>query len=139
MKITKILWMAIPVVFLLAAAAAIWGPGSKSNPEVRLREIVVKANPEDPDDVKRAREKIAIIYGKLEDGADFGDLAVRESEALNAGQRGDMGWKGTGVLPARLEDAAFALEAGQHSEIIRDRVGDLVVYRILYAEKRRNF
>jgi parvulin-like peptidyl-prolyl isomerase len=101
--------------------------------------IVVQADPSDPDDVARARQKIEKIHEYLEKGANFEQLAKNESEALSASDGGDMGWSGKGVLPERLEDIAFRLEPGQYSDIIEDHRTEDLVYRIIYVEERRNF
>lgn len=139
MRITKILWIAIPTVFFIAVGLTYLGPTPEAKPEVKLRQIAVAADSSD-DDMERARLKIEDIYEQLESGADFAQLAREQSEAPNAGQGGDMGWMGEGILPAVLEDAAFAVEAGQYSDIIEQaRSNETIVLRILYVEERRNF
>jgi len=139
MRMTKILWLAVPLVFLLVIGVAIIGPGRKPQPEVKGRIIVVQANPSDPEDIERARKKANEIHELLKTGANFAELAGSKSEALSASHRGDMGWIGKGVLPKNLEDVLFKLEPGQFSEIIMDIGGESVVFRILYVEERRNF
>lgn len=139
MRLTKILWGAVPIFFLIAIAAAVWGPGPEPKPEVRVRAIAITADISDPDEIAAAREKIEEILKSLEEGADFQEVARRESDALNASEGGDMGWMGKGMLPIHLEEEAFALEAGQHSNIIEDKASNLKVFRILYVEERRNF
>jgi len=139
MRTTKILWLAVPLVFLLVIGIALWGPGSKRKPEVRVRVIATKANPEDPQDVERAKMKIEEAYEVLKKGAKFSQVAGTKSEADSKSDDGDMGWVGKGVLPQHLEDIAFKLDPGQYSEIIQDHAGDQLVFRILYVEERRNF
>jgi peptidyl-prolyl cis-trans isomerase SurA len=136
---TKILWLAIPFIFLLAVGVALLGPGREAKPEAKVRVIAIKADPSKPGDIERARAKIEEIYQYLKDGADFAQVAAAESEALSANTEGDMGWVGKGILPKHLEDVIFRLEPGQHSEIIKDHAGESVVFRILYVEQRRNF
>ena len=133
------LWAAVLAVFLIAIVGALWGPGSKPEPAARIRQIVVRANPSDPDDMERARKKIDEIYGYLDNGANFEQVAINKSEALNASDGGDMGWIGRGILPPRLEDVAFQLEPGQYSEIIIEDAGDPFIYRVLYVENRHGF
>jgi parvulin-like peptidyl-prolyl isomerase len=139
MRITKILWLAVPIVFLVVFGMAVWGPGPKPKPEVRVRVIATKANPSDPQDVERARKKIEEAYEHLKKGAKFSQVAGTLSEAESKSDDGDMGWTGRGVLPQHLEDVVFKLEPGQYSEIIQDYAGEQLVYRILYVEQRRNF
>jgi parvulin-like peptidyl-prolyl isomerase len=140
MRITKILWIAIPIVFAVAIILTLLGPAPPSVPEVKLRQIVTVADPADSEDVERAREKIRDIYDRLETGADFEQLAREESEALNAVDGGDMGWMGEGILPSKLEEVAFGLDSGRYSTIIEESVGgEQRIFRILYVEHRRNF
>jgi parvulin-like peptidyl-prolyl isomerase len=139
MRLTKILWLVVPVVFILAIAGALLSPGRKPQPEAKVRVIAIKADPADPADVERARKKIEETYEFLKNGADFAQVAGSKSEALSADSKGDMGWVGKGVLPKHLEDVIFKLEPGQFSEIIKDTAGESVVFRILYVEQRRNF
>ncbi len=139
MRITKILWLAIPLIFLLAVAAAVIGPGRKPKPEAKVRLIAVMADPNDPADMERAKQKIEEIQEMLKNGADFGNLAASKSEAQSSDINGDMGWIGKGVLPKHLEDVIFSLEPGQFSEIIQDHAGEKAVFRILYVEQRRTF
>ncbi len=139
MRITKILWAAVPAVFLIAIALAVLGPGPEREPKVRLRQIVIKSDISNREDIERARQEIEEIYEFLETGADFEQLALTKSEGPNNATGGNMGWIGMGILPKHLEDAAFQLEAGQYSEIIEGRVGDEMIYRIFLVEERRNF
>ena len=139
MRMTKMLWAVVPVIFIFAAGTILWGPGSKKKPEVKIRSIAVVADRWNPADIDRARQRIEEILEFLDDGADFEKLAQERSEAANAAQSGDMGWWGEGTLPAHHEDIAFALEPGRYSKIIKDTGTDRVVFRILYLEDRRNF
>lgn len=140
MRMTKILWIAVPLVFVLAIALTMLGPAPEAKPEVKLRQIVVMADKADSDDIERARRKINDLYEQLKDGADFARLATENSEAPSAPPGGDMGWMGEGMLPANLEDVAFGLNSGQFSDIIEELRGkEKLILRILYVEERRNF
>jgi hypothetical protein len=136
---TKIFWIAIPSVFILAICLTLLGPSPEPKREVKLSQIVTVADPADQEDVERARNKIMDIYQQLESGADFAQLAREQSEAPSAGS-GDMGWMGEGLLPANLEDVAFSLDAGSFSKIVEESGSeDRLIFRILYVEERRNF
>ena len=41
MRMTKILWIAVPAVFVLAIALTYLGPAPEAKPEVSLRQIVI--------------------------------------------------------------------------------------------------
>ena len=128
------------MAFLVAVGLTMLGPASEARPEVRLRQIVTLAEKEDAEDVERARLKIEKIHERLEQGEDFARLATELSEALNSNDGGDMGWMGSGRLPPNLEDVAFELDGGQHSEILEEvRNEKNVLFRILFVEERRNF
>lgn len=139
MRTTKTLWIAIVAMFLIGGALALWGPGPQRKPEVKVRVIAVKGNLSDPEDVKRARDRIEEIHALLKKGASFEQLARSRSEADSARDGGDMGWVGRGILSTDLEEVVFSLEPGEFSEILEQKRAEDVVYRILYAEERRNF
>ncbi len=140
MRTTKILWLAVPAVFLIAIGLTLFGAKPERRPEVKLRQIATVADAADPLDVARACLKIADIQLKLVNRTEFAQLAKDQSEAPNAGEGGDMGWMGKGLLPPHLEEIAFSLEKGYMSEIIEEPRGEeSVIFRILYIEERRNF
>ena len=65
---------------------------------------------------------------QINGGADFDDLAV---QADPSGTRGDLGWVPRGyLLEPKIEEAAFGLEVGGHSDVIATDVGFHIV-RIL--------
>jgi len=72
--------------------------------EAHARHILVKA-----EDVANA------VIGKLDDGADFAELAKEYSVGPSAPAGGDLGWFGPGRMVASFEAAAMALEAGAHT------------------------
>ncbi|GAB4336718.1 MAG: hypothetical protein Kow0099_09800 [Candidatus Abyssubacteria bacterium] len=139
MRTTKALWMIVAAIFVVGGALAIWGPGPERKPEVKARIIAVKADASDPEDIKRAREKIQETYDFLRKGASFEQLARNRSEADSARDGGDMGWIGRGTLSADLEEVVFSLKPGEFSEILEQKRAEDIVYRILYVEQRRHF
>ncbi len=69
------------------------------------------------------------VLAQLKAGANFDELAA----AYDPVTRGDLGWFPQGyLLDANLEAAAFALQAGQFSEVIESEVG----FHILYILER---
>jgi peptidyl-prolyl cis-trans isomerase C len=60
------------------------------------------------------------VLDQLKAGADFDQLAARNDPAT----RGELGWFPRGyLLDTKIEDAAFALQPGQYSDIISTDVG----------------
>jgi peptidyl-prolyl cis-trans isomerase C len=70
---------------------------------------------------------------QLNGGADFDELAV-QADPLT---RGDLGWVPRGyLLNAQIEEAAFALQPGQYSEVIATDVGFHIV-KVLARDPNR--
>jgi len=70
---------------------------------------------------------------QLNGGADFDELAL-EADPLT---RGDLGWVPRGyLLNEKIEEAAFGLTAGEHSDVIATDVGFHII-RILAREPER--
>jgi peptidyl-prolyl cis-trans isomerase C len=70
---------------------------------------------------------------QLNGGADFDELAFQANQIT----RGDLGWVPRGyLLEPKIEEAAFGLEVGQHSDVIATDVGFHIV-RILARDPQR--
>jgi parvulin-like peptidyl-prolyl isomerase len=79
------------------------------------------------------QDTAARFLNQLNGGADFNELAF-EADPFT---RGDLGWVPRGyLLNAQIEEAAFNLTVGQHSDIITTEVGFHIV-RILEHEANR--
>lgn len=64
------------------------------------------------------------VKKKLEDGADFAELAKEYStDTVSAEKGGDLGSFGKGQMVAEFENAAFALEVGQISDPVQTENG----------------
>jgi len=65
------------------------------------------------------------LLAQIQAGADFGQIAQQSSQDnLTRANGGDLGWFARGTLPAKeVEDAAFALQPGQLSEVIQSAFG----------------
>jgi peptidyl-prolyl cis-trans isomerase C len=73
------------------------------------------------------------FLNQLNGGANFDELALRADPLT----RGDLGWIPMGyLLEPRIEEAAFALQAGGHSEVIATDVGFHIV-RVLERDPAR--
>ncbi|MEP6895221.1 MAG: peptidyl-prolyl cis-trans isomerase [Chloroflexota bacterium] len=79
------------------------------------------------------QDKAQEFLAELNGGADFNDLAFKADPLT----RGDLGWVPRGyLLNTQIEDAAFGLEEGQHSDVIASDVGFHIV-RILGRDPNR--
>ena len=75
---------------------------------------------EDPEKEAKAKE----VLQKIRDGADFAEMAKEYSEdAANAESGGDLGWFGEGEFPEAFEQAAFALDPGAISDVVKSTAG----------------
>ena len=105
-------------------------------PELLLSQIVVGLpNRPSPEAIDAAQTKIIQIRDALLDGAPFGQMAVRFSDAPEANQGGDLGWRNVlelnPVFAEALADAKpntligpIRSPGGFHLIAIRDRRGD---------------
>jgi peptidyl-prolyl cis-trans isomerase C len=79
------------------------------------------------------QDKAQSFLIQLNGGADFDELAF-QADPLT---RGDLGWVPRGyLLEPKIEEAAFGLEVGQHSDVIATDVGFHIV-RILARDPQR--
>ncbi|HEY3989958.1 MAG TPA: peptidyl-prolyl cis-trans isomerase [Acidobacteriaceae bacterium] len=96
---------------------------------VRLSEILipVKTGGDEAADLAAAKAKADDLDTKIKGGASFEDLAKTNSSGTTAAQGGDLGEYTRGKLAKQLEDATFALQAGQSTEPIRTRQGYVIL------------
>jgi peptidyl-prolyl cis-trans isomerase SurA len=89
-----------------------------------LRHILV-ATPETakPEDVQAAQNKADNIYTQIQQGEEFDQLAMRESDGSRALQGGDLGTRSANELPQLFLDAIAALKPGQITKPIRSASG----------------
>lgn len=80
------------------------------------------------------QDKAQSFLIQLNGGADFDELASQADPVT----RGDLGWVPRGyLLEPKIEEAAFGLEVGQHSDVITTDVGFHIV-RILARDQQRS-
>ncbi|MRH78600.1 molecular chaperone SurA [Spiribacter sp. C176] len=103
--------------------------------ELRLGQILIGV-PEaaSADTIDEARARAESIREQLLDGADFSSLAAAESDASNALNGGDLGWRLASQLPSAINEALSGLEAGDISPVIRTPSG----FQILRISDKRD-
>jgi len=100
------------------------------NPEeqVRASHILIKAA-QGQDDAE-ALKKAEAVLARIKAGEDFAKVAKEVSEDPGSAQRGgDLGFFGHGQMAPEFESAAFALQPGQTSELVKSPFG----YHIIRA------
>ncbi|MEK6748003.1 MAG: peptidylprolyl isomerase, partial [Pseudomonadota bacterium] len=108
---------------------------SSQSEERRARHILVQIDDGAAQDkADAAKKKVDDLYKQIKKGADFAQLAKKESDDPGSkANGGDLGFFGRGVMDAAFEKAAFALKPGQLSEPVRSRFG----YHIIKLEEIR--
>jgi peptidyl-prolyl cis-trans isomerase SurA len=105
----------------------------KVGDQVKLRMIVINQDAgAEPD---RAKKLAHEVLKKIKEGASFVEMAVEVSEGAQRAEGGDRGWvdRDRSDLKTELVEAAFALKAGQLSEVIELPEG---CYLMLVEETR---
>ncbi len=102
-------------------------------PEERhARQIVVRVGTQAEEaDWKRAKERIEKAKERLEKGEDFATVAEDVSDDVSAMDGGDLGFVSAGMLPPAVDEALFAMQVGQNSDIIK---GDTAYYLLRLEE-----
>ena len=63
------------------------------------------------------------VLAALKAGADFAETARKQSDDPSAAMGGDLGWFRRGDMVAAFEKAAFSLDEGEMSSLVRTRFG----------------
>ena len=70
-----------------------------------------------------ARAQGQQVLGRLQGGEDFAEVAKKVSKGPSAAEGGELGFVKRGTIQPELEKAAFALEPGQLSGLVRTKSG----------------
>ncbi len=100
---------------------------------IRARHILVKLAADDEVAREAAQDRIAAILKELQGGADFVTLATERSDAPSAPQGGDLGYFGRGQMVQPFEEAVFALQPGEISDVVETQFG----FHIIRLDERR--
>jgi peptidyl-prolyl cis-trans isomerase SurA len=95
--------------------------------------LVALPSPASPDQIKTAQERANQLKTELDQGANFADLAVRRSDAPNALNGGDLGWRKAQELPTQIFSAVSGLANGDVSKVVRTPSG----FNLLQLRERR--
>ena len=81
---------------------------------------------------KEAKKKAEEVLAKVKAGEDFAELAKKYSEDSSASSGGELGTFGRGKMVTEFENAAFAMKAGEISDIVETEYG----YHIIKVTER---
>lgn len=95
-----------------------------SGDEYHIAHILIEVPPNADDDARRAaNEKAREAVQRLAEGAEFGDVALSMSDAQDALEKGDLGWRKIEEIPSLFADTVRTLSVGAHSDLIRSPNG----------------
>ena len=94
--------------------------------------ILYDTKPSDSSETLKLAE-IKDIQKRLNMGEDFAALALETSDCPSKSEGGDLGFFGRGMMVKPFEDAAFALNVGEISDVVRTQFG----YHIIKVEEKR--
>ncbi len=102
-------------------------PGEFEKPEqVHASHILIAPDPNaaDPNEAKAAaKAKAEDVLTQVKSGGDFAELAKAHSSCPSKAQGGDLGTFRRGQMVKPFEEAAFALEPGEISDLVETRFG----------------
>lgn len=102
--------------------------------QIRVHHILLKVTETaDSEKVETVESKARGILERIKKGGDFEELARQYSEDPSALKGGDIGFFSRGDMIKNFEDAAFALKAGQVSDLVRTPLG----FHIIRLDERK--
>jgi peptidyl-prolyl cis-trans isomerase C len=107
----------------------------QENPELFMREDKIHSRhilflvdrDADRDEREAVRRKAVVAHARAVSGENFAALAVELSEGPNAARGGDLGFTARGQMMEAFDEAVWALEAGEISEVVETPVGFHVI------------
>ncbi len=107
--------------------------------QVRASHILIKPDTTDPNvDPNEAKAKALakaqdMLKQAKEEGADFAELALANSDCLSKAKGGDLGFRPRGAWDASFDKAAFALKVDEVSGVVETQLG----YHIIKVTDRK--
>lgn len=100
----------------------------KNQDKIHTRHILFVVKPGDDSARKQAaRDKAVAAHARAVAGEDFAALAIELSEGPNASKGGDLGFTARGQMVEEFDEAVWALEAGEISDVVESYLGFHVI------------
>ena len=107
------------------------------NTQVELSQIVTYPNYSE-EAIFEVKERLLELRRRVQEGEDFGTLAILYSEAPEAARRGEIGFMMRSDLDNAYAEAAWALKPGQVSKIVESSFGYHLIQMIERRGERAN-
>ena len=92
--------------------------------KVRASHILLKTEGKSPEESEKIKAKATDLLLQVRKGADFGELAKKNSEdAVSAANGGDLGAFARGAMVPEFEQASFSLGVGAISDLVKTQFG----------------
>jgi peptidyl-prolyl cis-trans isomerase D len=102
--------------------------------EVKVRHILIKVDGNDPKADAAAKAKAQDVLDQLHKGGNFADLAKKYSDDPGSKEQGgELGFLKHGATVPEFDQAAFSLQPGQTSGLVRSKYG----YHIIQVEEKQ--
>lgn len=103
----------------------------------QTQHILLRADPKQAADVNTARSRLLEIKSKIEEGADFADMAAAHSDCPS-GRRsgGSLGWVARGTMVPDFDKAVFSLAVDTLSDIVQTPLGLHLIRKTAHEESR---
>jgi len=100
----------------------------RTGERVMARHILLMTQNKSADDVKKLEAKAADLLKQVKGGADFAELAKKNSDDPGSAPKGgDLGWVTKGQMVPNFEATAFSLKKGEISNVIKTEYGFHIV------------
>ena len=96
----------------------------KQAEQVKTSHILIPVEEADTEEMKaEKKQKLEGILEQVRGGADFAELAQEHSSCPSKARGGDLGFFPRGQMVGEFDEAAFALEVGQVSDVVETQFG----------------
>lgn len=97
---------------------------NENRDEYEISHILIRTPEEgSPEDIQKAKAKVDEVIQVLKDGTSFAKVSASYSDAPNALEGGNLGWKQAAQLPALFLDALKNMQPGETSTALRSPNG----------------
>jgi peptidyl-prolyl cis-trans isomerase D len=96
----------------------------RTQERVHARHILLSTTSKPKDEVDKIKAQAEALDKQLKGGADFADLAKKNSQDPGSAQKGgDLGWVSRGQMVKNFEDAVFTLKPNEISNVVTTEYG----------------